>query len=153
MVSAARHLQGVGGGGAISGIIPKTARSPRCAKRIRATTAHQTLTGSATAAAHLLATRPPKNSRDMARIVTQCRNTLVLRKILPSRPQVQLGELQTALDIASETGGSEAKWKQLGELAMSSGRLDVRFFLTFFLSSFLPLMLCARASWCSWRGS
>ncbi len=39
---------------------------------------------------------------------------------------VQLGELQTALDIAASTGGSEAKWKQLGELAMTCGRLDVR---------------------------
>lgn len=39
---------------------------------------------------------------------------------------VQLGELQTALDIAAGSGGTEAKWKQLGELAMTSGRLDVR---------------------------
>lgn len=37
---------------------------------------------------------------------------------------VQLGELQTALEIAS-AADSESKWKQLGELAMSAGRLDV----------------------------
>ena len=41
--------------------------------------------------------------------------------------QVQLGELEVALDIATASAaGTEAKWKQLGELAMSSGRLDVR---------------------------
>lgn len=37
---------------------------------------------------------------------------------------VQLGELNMALEIAS-VANSESKWKQLGELAMSSGRLDV----------------------------
>ena len=40
--------------------------------------------------------------------------------------QVQLGELEVALEIAKASEGTEAKWKQLGELAMSSGRLDVR---------------------------
>jgi hypothetical protein len=39
---------------------------------------------------------------------------------------VQLGELEVALEIAKASEGTEAKWKQLGELAMSSGRLDVR---------------------------
>ena len=39
---------------------------------------------------------------------------------------MQLGELEVALDIAKASEGTEAKWKQLGELAMSSGRLDVR---------------------------
>jgi coatomer subunit beta' len=38
---------------------------------------------------------------------------------------VQQGELSIALSIAEESG-SEAKWKQLGELAMSAGKLDVR---------------------------
>jgi hypothetical protein len=38
---------------------------------------------------------------------------------------VQLGRLETALQIAGEAD-SESKWKQLGELAMSSGKLDVR---------------------------
>ena len=38
---------------------------------------------------------------------------------------VQLGDLQTALDLAT-AADSEAKWKQLGELAMTAGRLDVR---------------------------
>ena len=38
---------------------------------------------------------------------------------------VQLGELDTALAIAGEAD-SESKWKQLGELAMSAGKLDVR---------------------------
>ena len=38
---------------------------------------------------------------------------------------VQLGRLETALEIAGESD-SESKWKQLGELAMSSGKLDVR---------------------------
>jgi len=38
---------------------------------------------------------------------------------------VQLGRLDTALGIAGEAD-SESKWKQLGELAMSSGKLDVR---------------------------
>ena len=38
---------------------------------------------------------------------------------------VQLGRLDTALAIAGEAD-SESKWKQLGELAMSSGKLDVR---------------------------
>lgn len=37
----------------------------------------------------------------------------------------QLGRLDTALGIAGEAD-SESKWKQLGELAMSSGKLDVR---------------------------
>jgi hypothetical protein len=38
---------------------------------------------------------------------------------------VQLGELETALSIA-EDSESEGKWRQLGELAMSAGKLDVR---------------------------
>ena len=38
---------------------------------------------------------------------------------------VQLGRLDAALEIAGEAD-SEGKWKQLGELAMSSGKLDVR---------------------------
>ena len=38
---------------------------------------------------------------------------------------VQLGLLDTALDIA-QASESEAKWRQLGELALSSGKLDVR---------------------------
>lgn len=37
---------------------------------------------------------------------------------------VQLGMLDTALDIAQKSE-SEAKWRQLGELALSSGKLDV----------------------------
>lgn len=39
---------------------------------------------------------------------------------------VQLGQLDTALQIA-EASDSEAKWRQLGELALSSGKLEVRF--------------------------
>ena len=38
---------------------------------------------------------------------------------------VQLGRLDDALTIAGEAA-SESKWKQLGELAMSAGKLDVR---------------------------
>lgn len=38
---------------------------------------------------------------------------------------VQLGHLDIALDIA-QTSESQAKWKQLGELALSSGKLEVR---------------------------
>ena len=37
---------------------------------------------------------------------------------------VQLGRLDTALEIA-ETADSEGKWRQLSELAMSSGKLQV----------------------------
>ena len=37
---------------------------------------------------------------------------------------VQLGQLDTALAIA-ETADSEAKWRQLGELALNNGQLDV----------------------------
>ena len=37
---------------------------------------------------------------------------------------VQLGELEVALDIA-ETADSEGKWRQLSELAMSTGKLEV----------------------------
>ena len=37
---------------------------------------------------------------------------------------VQLGLLDTALEIA-QTSESEAKWRQLGELALSSGKLEV----------------------------
>jgi len=45
----------------------------------------------------------------------------------------QLGRLDTALGIAGEAD-SESKWKQLGELAMSSGKLDVRPILSTHLS-------------------
>ena len=38
---------------------------------------------------------------------------------------VQLGQLDIALSIA-ETSDSEGKWRQLGELALSSGKLEVR---------------------------
>lgn len=40
---------------------------------------------------------------------------------------VQLGKLDTALEIAegAEGADSEGKWKQLSELAMSSGKLQV----------------------------
>ena len=37
---------------------------------------------------------------------------------------VQLGELDVALDIA-ESADSEGKWRQLSELAMSTGKLEV----------------------------
>ena len=36
---------------------------------------------------------------------------------------VQLGRLETALQIA-ETSDSEGKWRQLGELALSTGKLQ-----------------------------
>lgn len=39
---------------------------------------------------------------------------------------VQLGKLDTALEIA-ETADSEGKWRQLSELAMSSGKLQASF--------------------------
>lgn len=39
---------------------------------------------------------------------------------------VQLSKLDVALEIA-ESADSEGKWRQLSELAMSSGRLQVRF--------------------------
>ena len=39
---------------------------------------------------------------------------------------VQLGKLETALQIA-ESADSEGKWRQLSELAMSSGKLQVSF--------------------------
>lgn len=38
---------------------------------------------------------------------------------------VQLGELDLALSIAGESG-TEHKWRQLGELALSAGKLEVR---------------------------
>ena len=38
---------------------------------------------------------------------------------------VHLGELDTALEIA-QTSGSEAKWRQLGELSLAVGKLQVR---------------------------
>lgn len=38
---------------------------------------------------------------------------------------VQLGLLDTALEIA-QSSESEAKWRQLGELALSSGKLEVQ---------------------------
>ncbi len=38
---------------------------------------------------------------------------------------VGLGELNTALALAAETG-TEAKWRQLGELALSAGKLQAR---------------------------
>ena len=37
---------------------------------------------------------------------------------------VQLGQLDTALSIA-EAADSEAKWRQLGELALANGQLQV----------------------------
>lgn len=43
---------------------------------------------------------------------------------------VQLGMLDTALTIA-QTSESEAKWRQLGELALSAGNLAVRLLITF----------------------
>ena len=43
-------------------------------------------------------------------------------------PAVSLGELPTALQLA-EASGSELKWRQLGELALSNGRLKVRMVL------------------------
>ncbi len=39
---------------------------------------------------------------------------------------MQLGELEVALDIA-ESADSEGKWRQLSELAMSTGKLEVSF--------------------------
>ena len=39
---------------------------------------------------------------------------------------VQLGRLDTALQLA-ETSDSEGKWRQLGELALSSGKLQASF--------------------------
>lgn len=38
---------------------------------------------------------------------------------------VQLGKLDAALQIA-EASDSESKWRQLGELALASGKLEVR---------------------------
>ena len=38
---------------------------------------------------------------------------------------VGLGELDTALALATEAG-TEAKWRQLGELALSAGKLQAR---------------------------
>lgn len=38
---------------------------------------------------------------------------------------VQLGELDIAREIVESQGASESKWKQLGELAMSNGDLDL----------------------------
>ncbi len=46
---------------------------------------------------------------------------------------VQLGRLDTALEIA-ETADSEGKWRQLSELAMSSGKLQVETSPTFHCS-------------------
>ena len=37
---------------------------------------------------------------------------------------MHLGELDTALEIA-QTSGSEAKWRQLGELSLAVGKLEV----------------------------
>lgn len=49
---------------------------------------------------------------------------------------VQLGKLDTALEIA-EDADSEGKWRQLSELAMSSGKLQVQ----------LPLGTHAASTW------
>lgn len=38
---------------------------------------------------------------------------------------MSLGELDTALELA-EASGSELKWRQLGELALSTGKLQAR---------------------------
>ncbi len=38
---------------------------------------------------------------------------------------VSLGELDVALELA-EQSGSDLKWRQLGELALTSGKLQVR---------------------------
>ena len=43
---------------------------------------------------------------------------------------VSLGELPTALELA-EASGSELKWRQLGELALSTGKLQARPGLSF----------------------
>ena len=57
-----------------------------------------------------------------------------------------------ALEIAKASEGTEAKWKQLGELAMSSGRLDVR-------SLLLPASCCCetcvthKVAWLSMKQS
>ena len=47
---------------------------------------------------------------------------------------VSLGELGIALQLA-EQSGSELKWRQLGELALSAGKLQVRICLSFRLTT------------------
>ncbi len=56
---------------------------------------------------------------------------------------VQLGELDLALSIASESG-TEHKWRQLGELALSAGKLEVPFcpFLNHLVDAVLSVSPC-----------
>eukprot|EP00250_Pteridium_aquilinum_P013816 c21590_g1_i1 orf=775-3489(-) len=80
-------------------------------------------------AEEVLPTIPREQYNNVARFL-ESRNMLVEALAIVTDPDykfdlaVQLGELEVAKDIA-ETAQSESKWKQLGELAMSSGKLDV----------------------------
>lgn len=80
-------------------------------------------------AEEVLPTIPKEQYNNVARFL-ESRNMLVEALAIVTDPDykfdlaVQLGELEVAKDIA-EKSQSESKWKQLGELAMSSGKLDV----------------------------
>lgn len=80
-------------------------------------------------AEEVLPTIPKEQYNNVARFL-ESRNMLVEALAIVTDPDykfdlaVQLGELEVAKDIA-EKAQSESKWKQLGELAMSSGKLDV----------------------------
>ncbi|MCO5594209.1 hypothetical protein L7F22_048234 [Adiantum nelumboides] len=80
-------------------------------------------------AEEVLPTIPKEQYNNVARFL-ESRNMLVEALAIVTDPDykfdlaVQLGELEVAKDIA-EKALSESKWKQLGELAMSSGKLDV----------------------------
>lgn len=77
----------------------------------------------------VLPTIPKEQYNSVARFL-ESRNMLVEALAIVTDPDykfdlaVRLGELEVAKDIA-EKSQSESKWKQLGELAMSSGKLDV----------------------------
>ncbi|KAH7290702.1 hypothetical protein KP509_30G060200 [Ceratopteris richardii] len=80
-------------------------------------------------AEEVLPTIPKEQYNSVARFL-ESRNMLVEALAIVTDPDykfelaIQLGELEVAKDIA-EKAQSESKWKQLGELAMSCGKLDL----------------------------
>ena len=66
-------------------------------------------------------------------------STCILRLCL-AWSAVSLGELGTALELA-EASGSELKWRQLGELALSTGKLQVGLSLGYSTPSSLDMLL------------
>ena len=65
---------------------------------------------------------------------------------------MHLGKLDTALEIA-QASGSEAKWRQLGELALAAGKLQVRPLSRAIACLTLPLSMAREAGWLLCQGS